>query len=487
MISLKTYVPYYKENLRLAMPVILSQVGQITVQLADTAMVGWYGGDDPTPLAAVSFGTSIFYIIFISAMGLAFGLTPLVGEHFARGDQRHAAHLLQNGLVLFTLAGIATSALLIAVRPLMRWMGAVMIGSGGDASVSEVIEAALPYYDTLIWGMIPVIIFCTFKQFLEGIGNTRIAMVVIISCNLINIFLNWVLIFGKFGIEPMGAVGAGVATFVARCCMCAMIGGYVLLSPRFKSFIHDFDRAAIRLRTMWEILKVGIPIAFHMFMEASAFVVTNILVLSFGAHAISAYQICTNMMQVTFMIVVAIGSANTILCSHIFGRGDFDRLRRTVYSAYHLGLVWCITAAVCFVAFRYTIPALFSSNLQVIELTGTLLIDTRLPADALHKRPAWSAGRTRHHAHRIRIVCADKHSGRIPARFPRRDGCRRSYSGSHSRTYVLCRADHTPPAPRHGLTRKTHSIILDEDHLTDTRTSYKQGLGTKECRILADM
>ena len=179
---------------------------------------------------------------------------------------------------------------------------------------------------------------------------------------------------GKFGIEPMGAVGAGVATFVARCCMCAMIGGYVLLSPRFKSFIHDFDRAAIRLRTMWEILKVGIPIAFHMFMEASAFVVTNILVLSFGAHAISAYQICTNMMQVTFMIVVAIGSANTILCSHIFGRGDFDRLRRTVYSAYHLGLVWCITAAVCFVAFRYTIPALFSSNLQVIELTGTLLI-----------------------------------------------------------------------------------------------------------------
>ena len=108
MISLKTYIPYYKENLRLAMPVILSQVGQITVQLADTAMVGWYGGDDPTPLAAVSFGTSIFYIIFISAMGLAFGLTPLVGEHFARGDQRHAAHLLQNGLVLFTLAGIAT-------------------------------------------------------------------------------------------------------------------------------------------------------------------------------------------------------------------------------------------------------------------------------------------------------------------------------------------------------------------------------------------
>ena len=346
MISLKKYIPYYKDNLRLALPVILSQVGQITVQLADTAMVGWYGGDDPTPLAAVSFGTSVFYIIFITAMGLAFGLTPLVGEHFARGDERRASHLLLNGIVLFALTGIITSGILIAVRPLMRWMGTVMIGSGGDASVSEVIEAALPYYDTLIWGMIPIIRFCTFKQFL----------------------------FGKFGMEPMGAVGAGIATFVARCCMCLMIGGYVLFSPRFRHFIQAFDRTAIRLRTMWEILKVGIPIGFHMFMEASAFVVTNILVLSFGAYAISAYQICTNMMQTTFMIVVAIGSANTILCSHIFGRGDFHRLRLTVYSAYHLGLVWCITAAICFVAFRYTIPAFFSSNEQVIRLTGTLLI-----------------------------------------------------------------------------------------------------------------
>ncbi len=374
MIPLKTYIPYYKENLRLALPVILSQVGQISVQLADTAMVGWYGGDDPTPLAAVSFGTSVFYIIFITAMGLSFGLTPLVGEHFARGDERHASHLLLNGIILFTITGIITSGILIAVRPLMQWMGLAMIDSGGDASVTEVIEAALPYYDTLVWGMIPIIVFCTFKQFLEGVGNTRIAMVVIITCNLINIFLNWVLIFGKFGIEPMGAVGAGIATFVARCCMCVMIGGYVLLSPRFRHFIRAFDRAAIRLRTMWEILKVGIPIAFHMFMEASAFVVTNILVLSFGAHAISAYQICTNMMQVTFMIVLAIGSANTILCSHIFGRRDFGQLRKTVYSAYHLGLVWCITAAIGFVAFRYTIPTLFSSNAQVISLTGTLLI-----------------------------------------------------------------------------------------------------------------
>ena len=86
---LSTYKPYYKANLQLALPVILSQIGQITVQLADTAMVGHYGGDDPTPLAAVSFATSVFYIVFVAAMGLSFGLTPLVGEHYARGERRY--------------------------------------------------------------------------------------------------------------------------------------------------------------------------------------------------------------------------------------------------------------------------------------------------------------------------------------------------------------------------------------------------------------
>ena len=371
---LNTYKPYYKANLRLALPVILSQVGHITVQLADTAMVGHYGGEDPTPLAAVSFATSIFYIVFVAAMGLSFGLTPLVGEHFARGDNRYCSELLQNGAALFTILGFLSAGLLILVRPLLSMLGSVMTGSDG-ASVGAVVDMALPYYDTLVWSMIPIMLVCTVKQFLEGVGNTRIAMVTVIIANVVNIVLNWVFIFGKCGFEPMGAVGAGYATLIARWLQAVVLVGYFLWTPKFKDYTAQlFLHSMLRLRTIYDIIKVGTPIAFQMLMEASAFVVAGVLVLAFGAHAVSAYQIGTNMMNVTFMIVVAIGSATTILCSHIYGRRDYSTLRRTVNAAYMMGLAWNVTVAILFIIFRYDIPRLFTSNEPTIELTATMLI-----------------------------------------------------------------------------------------------------------------
>ena len=370
---LSTYKPYYKANLQLAFPVILSQIGQITVQLADTAMVGYYGGDDPTPLAAVSFATSIFYIVFVAAMGLSFGLTPLVGEHFARGEKRQVSELLQNGVVLFSVIGFLSVGMLVAIRPLLGMLGDIM--TGGDGSTAGVVEQALPYFDSIVWSMLPIMVVCTVKQFLEGVGNTRIAMVTVIIANTVNILLNWVFIFGKCGFEPMGAVGAGYATLIARILQAVILTGYFLLTPRFREYTSElFSRSMVRLRTIYNILKVGTPIAFQMLMEASAFVVAGIMVLAFGAHAVGAYQIGTNMMNVTFMIVVAIGSATTILCSHIYGRRDFSTLRRTVNAAYMMGLAWNVTVAVLFIIFRYDIPRLFTSNEPTIELTATMLI-----------------------------------------------------------------------------------------------------------------
>lgn len=372
---LTKYKPYYKENLRLALPVILSQLGQITVQLADTAMVGHYGGEDPNPLAAVSYASSLFFIVFITVMGITFGLTPLVGEHYAKGNKAHTAKLLKNGAVLFTAVSIATTLLLIGIRPLFAKMGALMIASGSDASINEVVTMALPYYDIIIWSLIPVMIWGTVKQFLEGIGNTRIAMVTIIIANSLNIFLNWVLIFGKFGIEPMGAVGAGLATLIARIVQCLMLVGYFIYAPQFKEYTSKlFARTRLSINAMREIMRVGTPISFQMFMEASAFALAGILVLAFGAHSVSAYQIGVNMMNVTFMIVIAIGSATTIICSHIYGRGDFSRLRNTMNASYQMGLIWNITIAALYVIFRYQIPALFTSNEEVVNLTASMLI-----------------------------------------------------------------------------------------------------------------
>lgn len=370
-----TYKSFYKENLKLALPVILSQVGQITVQLADTAMVGRYGGDDPVPLAAVSYATSLFFIVFVTAMGLTFGLTPLVGEHYAKGNKSYVSELLRSGFVLYGIIGAITTLLLIAIRPMFRIMGGMMISSGSDASINEVIDMALPYYDIIIWTIFPIMIWGTAKQFLEGIGNTKVAMVTIIISNVINIFLNWVFIFGHFGFEAMGAVGAGLATLIARVAQCVVMLAYFLYSPKFREYTKGLFRLVTpHFKAMIETLKVGIPISFQMLMEASAFALAGVLVLAFGAHSVSAYQIGTNMMNVTFMIVIAIGSATTILCSHIYGRRNFENLRKTIYASYQMGLMWNITVALLFVLLRNHIPALFTSNQETIELTATMLI-----------------------------------------------------------------------------------------------------------------
>ena len=370
-----TYRSFYKENLQLAFPVILSQIGQITVQMADTAMVGNYGGDDPTPLAAVSFATNLFYIIFITSLGLTFGLTPLVGERFAQKRDRHVRELLQNGFLLYSLIGVMATLVLIASRGVFPIMASLMMGDGGDGSISGVVDMALPYYDTLIWSMFPVMIWATIKQFLEGVGNTRVAMTTIIIANSLNILLNWIFIFGKCGFEPMGAVGAGYATLISRVVQCLMMVIYFFRAKRFRIYTEGLlKRSMIKFRRIAEILKVGIPISFHMFMEASAFVVAGIMVLAFGAASVSAYQIGVNMMNLTFMIVIAIGSSTTILCSHIYGNRDFSRLRRTVNAAYQMGLLWNISVATLFVAFRYQIPTLFTTNVQTIEITADMLI-----------------------------------------------------------------------------------------------------------------
>ena len=202
MYSFSTYKDQYKSNLKLALPVVLTQLGQILTQVADNLMVGRYGGDDPVPLAAVSFGGSVFFILFIAAIGIALGMTPLVGELYAQGDREKSAGLLQNGILFYTLLGFAMAVVQYSVIPLMYRLGQPV----------DVVDAAIPYYRMLVFSMPFVMLFFAFKQFLEGVGNTKVEMVVTIVANLANIGFNWVFIYGRFSLPEMGAEGAGLGT-----------------------------------------------------------------------------------------------------------------------------------------------------------------------------------------------------------------------------------------------------------------------------------
>ncbi|MDE6140103.1 MAG: MATE family efflux transporter [Alistipes sp.] len=365
---------YYKQILRLAMPVVLAQAGQLTTQFADTAMVGRFGGEDPLPLAAVSLGSALFLIIYLGALGLALGITPVIGEHFAKGDKRRVAHLLQNSMLYCAVVGVAATGIALAARPLMWALSDVLTPQSDAADIDAVVQCAVPYFDMLIWSIVPLMIFLSFKQFLEGIGNTAIAMWIVLGCNALNVALNYVFIFGHCGVEPMGAEGAGLATLISRIVQMACIAVIVLRAERFGEYRRHFARRVTSWPPIRAILRVGYPIAFQMVLEASAFIATTILALSFGAVASSAFQITFNIANMAWMIIVAIGSASTIVVSHIYGAGDFRRLRPTISATYRMGLAWSIAMAAIFVMLRGSIPALFTDNEEVIALTGYLLI-----------------------------------------------------------------------------------------------------------------
>ncbi len=369
--SFSRYKEQYKANLALAMPIVLTQLGQILTQFADNVMVGRYGGDDPIPLAAASFGGTVFFILFIAAMGVTMGLTPLVGELYAQGDRRRSAELLQNGVVFFTLLGVVVMAAQLLMVPLLYHMG----------QPTEVVDMSIPYYKMLVYSMPAVMLFFAFKQFLEGVGNTKAEMAAAIISNVANVGLNYVFIYGNFGCREMGVEGAGLATLLARIMAAVLIIGYFYQRRRYRIYMTEFSPTRFSWRRIRELMNIGLPISAQMFLESSAFVGIALMMGWFGDDAIvaiSSSQITTTLGNCAFMIVTSIGAATTIRISHCYGARRFDEMSIAAKASLHLVLAWNFLAAVVFIAGRNYIPTLFTTNEEVIALTASLLIAASL-------------------------------------------------------------------------------------------------------------
>lgn len=361
MIKFKLYRQQYRQNLLLAGPIVMSQVGQVMVQLADNMMIGWYNS---LSLAAVSFGGSVFFIIFVLGMGFAMGATPLVGESYTTSKHKRSSALLQNSLLLYFLIGILLCALLWAIVPLMSHMG----------QEKEVVELAVPYYKYISCSVIPFMIFAGFKQFLEGIGNTKVAMLIVIVSNLINIVFNYVFIFGKFGAPEMGAAGAGLSTLISRICMPIFMLAYFLHADSFRRYFRMFRRINFDMKPILDLFRVGAPISLQMFMETSAFAITSIMMGWISTTALAANQVTMSLSNFSFMIIIGIGAATTIRVSHEYGRGNLRGMRMAASAAYHIGIAYNIITVTLFILLRKYLPMMFTDDAEVITISSHLLI-----------------------------------------------------------------------------------------------------------------
>jgi MATE family multidrug resistance protein len=357
------YRPYYRDNLKLAIPVVISQLGHTLVQTSDTIIVGHFAGT--VSLAAVSLASSIFVVPLVIGIGLSYGSTPLIAQHNGRKEYAACGLLLSNSLFINILSGIALFGLVA--------LCSIFFLDHLHQSV-EVVRQAKPFLLLLALSVIPLLVFTTFKQFAEGLGFTKQAMLISIWGNVLNICLGIIFVKGLFGIKPMGIMGVGYATLIDRCTMACVMAIYVFRSKHFKIYLKYFALKNIdRLRSL-NILHIGGPVALQYAFEVSAFSAAAVIIGTIGLVQLAAHQIAINLASLTYMMSSGIAAAAAIKSGNYFGAKDHHNLRLSAAASYHIVLAFMCITALFFTLGSHVLPWIYTSDNKVILIAAQLLI-----------------------------------------------------------------------------------------------------------------
>jgi MATE family multidrug resistance protein len=354
----------------LSIPVILGMLGHTFVSFADNIMVGQLGTAE---LAAVSLGNSFVFIAMSLGIGFSTAITPLVAEADGAGKKGDAKSALKHGLVLCTVLGLSLFVIILMLKPLMYLM----------KQPPEVVELAMPYLDLVAFSLVPLIVFQAFKQFSEGLSQTKYPMYATIIANVVNIILNYLLIFGSFGFPKLGIVGAAWGTLISRFIMVGYIWYLLRGKEKFHDYVTGFNFKLIEKRVIQKIISLGFPSALQMFFEVAIFTAAIWVSGVLGKNAQAANQIALNLSSMTFMFGMGLGVAAMIRVGNQKGLKNFKELRRIARSIFFLTLLIEIVFAILFLWGRDWFPTLYldvndaknmADNTEVILLAGQLLL-----------------------------------------------------------------------------------------------------------------
>lgn len=356
-----TYKEHFNRTFNLAYPVMLSQLGQVLVGVADSMMVGRLGA---TPLAAASLANSIFFVVLMFGIGVSMAITPLVASADGQGKSKRIAKLFKHGFVINMFTGLVLFLIILMAAPSLNYMN----------QPEEVVQMAIPYLAIITLSLIPFMFFQTFKQFAEGLSQTKQAMAVTIFCNLINVFLNWVLIYGELGFPAMGLNGAGWATLISRILMGILIFYYVWNSKRYTQYKIGFGFKKLSFPMISKMLKLGVPTGFQFIFEVGAFSAAAIMMGWIGVNALAAHQIAINLASISYMMASGLSAAAMVRVGNQLGRNDIKTLREAGFTIFGMVALFMFCFAVIFIVFRNFLPSLYIDELPVIEMTASLLI-----------------------------------------------------------------------------------------------------------------
>ena len=358
-LTLTTYTKEFRYNLKLAYPVILGMVGHTLVGLIDDIMVGKIG---TTELAAVSLGNSFLFIAMSLGIGFSTAITPLIAEADGEGNVAKGKAVFKHGLFLCTVLGTMLFAFILLSKPLMYHM----------KQPAEVVALAIPYLEIVAFSLIPMIMFQAFKQFSDGLSQTKYAMWATLLANVINVVLNYLLIYGKFGFPELGIVGAAIGTLISRVVMLLFMWLLLKSKEKFQPYITDLNFMSIKKTVIKKILSLGVPSALQMFFEVAIFTAGIWLSGVLGSNAQAANQIALKLSSLTFMVGMGLSVAATIRVGNQKGLQDFKELRRVAFSVFLLTFFVEIVFAGIFVAFHNIFPDLFVNYNNIADLSNTM-------------------------------------------------------------------------------------------------------------------
>lgn len=369
-LALSDYTKEFKYNTKLATPVILGMLGHQVVALVDNIMVGQLGSAE---LAAVSLGNSFMFVAMSLGVGFSTAITPLVAEADGAGNRERGKSSFKHGLFLCIVLGLALFAVVMFAKPLMYVM----------KQPSEVVDLAMPYLTLVAASLVPLIIFQGFKQFSDGLSMTRFPMYATIVANLVNVLLNYMFIFGKFGAPELGVVGAAIGTLVSRVVMVGYL--WYLLSRKEKSryFVTNIKIFTLSKAMLKKLLNLGFPSAMQMFFEVGIFTSAVWLSGILGKNPQAANQIALNLASMTFMVAMGFSVAAMIRVGNQKGLRNFRELRRVAISIGLLTSILALVFAVFFILFNESLPKIFldydsvadfADNVEVVTIAAQLLI-----------------------------------------------------------------------------------------------------------------
>lgn len=357
---------YTNETLKVALPVMVTQVGQVSVNLFDNIIVGKLLGAQA--LASVSLGNAVFFSIFVLALGFSFAIPPLVSQAHARHKHERINSVFRHGFVINVGIGILLMTLLLLALPLLYYM----------EQPEEIIPDTISFLSIMAVTMIPFMAFQTLREVSEGLSYTIGVTKATIAGNVINIILNYVFIKGMFGLEPMGVKGSALATLIARIFMMVFLYFILLNHSTTKKYIQEFSLQISKFsKSMFhKMIKIGLPTALQMFFEVTAFAGAAFICGLISARDIASHQIALSMASFTFNLCIGFSVASTVMVGRKLGEKNFVAVRNVGINNLKITLIFMAFCGAVFIAGKNILPTFFTKkeDFEVIALASKLMI-----------------------------------------------------------------------------------------------------------------